>query len=104
MGVCEEVDEEFDCICCSNAKPDIIGYHLDKIEKGIIGEASKITEEYQEFIDAVKQGNRVMEIIELSDLLGAISLYVQRYNLTLRDLETMSEVTKRAFINGARKN
>jgi len=44
-----------------------------------------------------------MELVELSDLVGAIDLYVNNYyNLTLDDLIKMKEITERAFENGRR--
>ncbi len=55
------------------------GYHINHIPKGILGESSKIYEEFCEFVDAHSQQVVVMELIELSDLLGAISFYVQKH-------------------------
>lgn len=78
------------------------GYHLKNIEKGTLGTPSKIQEEYDEFIDAVEQDNVVMEMCELSDLLGAIEAYIENYNLTLEDLIKMKDATKRAFLSGRR--
>jgi phosphoribosyl-ATP pyrophosphohydrolase len=81
------------------------GYHIKKIKRGTIGESDKILEEILELIDAEKQNCRVMVIIELSDIIGAISAYIDRYGLriSLKDLEIMSEITKRAFKNGHRR-
>jgi hypothetical protein len=81
-----------------------MGYHTRKIEKGVVGEASKIREEFEEFMDAVAQKNRVMELVELSDLLGAVELYVKRYNLDMYDLLLMSQATQDAFKDGTRKS
>ncbi len=81
-----------------------MGYHLTDIPKGVYGEASKITEEYLEFMDAHKQ-SKVMELVELSDLLGAIEAYIEKeYNstVTLDDLLKMKECTKRSFLDGSR--
>lgn len=80
------------------------GYHLTAITKGVLGEISKIEEEVAELIDARQQGVKVMELVELSDLIGAIEAYLdQRHpGTTLTDLIAMSEVTKRAFRNGRR--
>lgn len=79
------------------------GYHLKVIGKGVVGEPSKILEEFQEWEDARLQGCKVMELVELSDLLGAIESYIQdKYNLELKDLQLMSDITKRAFKEGAR--
>lgn len=80
------------------------GYHITQIEKGVIGEASKILEETQEFIDAVDQNCSVMALIELSDLYGAIKAYLTKYHptITMDDLKIMSAITERVFQNGRR--
>lgn len=80
-----------------------MGYHSKKIQKGDLGEASKIREEFEEFEDAVAQNNSVMALIELSDLLGAIDLYVGKYNMSLNDLIIMMNATRSAFLDGDRK-
>ena len=49
-----------------------MAYHKTYIQKGELGHASKIQEEFEEFKDAYTQGSPVMELVELSDLLGAI--------------------------------
>ena len=84
------------------AKP---GYHITHIERGVLGEASKIKEEVDELIDAEGQGCRVMAIVELSDLLGAVEAYIEKQKLgvTIEDLMAMAKITKRAFKNGHRK-
>lgn len=52
------------------------GYHIKFIKKGVLGQFSKIDEEFNEFIDSHEQNSFVMELIELSDLIGAtISFY-----------------------------
>lgn len=79
------------------------GYHINKIEKGVLGHASKIREEYEEFLDAVAQGAKLMELMELADLLGAIEAYAAKYNVTLYDLNQMKDLNKRAFESGHRK-
>ena len=68
-------------------------------------EYHQILEEVLELIDAEKQECKVMAIIELSDLIGAIEEYlrVNTKNISLRDLEKMAHITKRAFDNGHRK-
>lgn len=81
----------------------IHGYHLYKIEKGILGQFSKIKEEFLEAEDAIKQNNSVMALVELSDLLGAIEAYAKTFNMSLNDLLTMKDATKRAFETGRRK-
>lgn len=79
------------------------GYHLIDIPKGILGEFSKIEEEFLEAKDALSQENPLMVLQELSDLLGAIEAYTAKYNITLKDLAVMKNATKRAFESGRRK-
>ena len=81
-----------------------MGYHLTKIERGEYGEISKIEEEVAELQDAAIQGNKIMELVELSDLVGAIDGYLQEHHpgTTMTDLITMAAATRRAFITGAR--
>lgn len=81
------------------------GYHLTEIQRGEIGELSKIQEELDELKDATKQGVKIMQLVELSDLVGSINLYLAKYHPAIRlgDLEAMADVTARAFHNGHRK-
>lgn len=81
-----------------------IGYHLHTFDKGIVGEASKILEETQEFMDAIEQDCEIMALIELSDLYGAIESYLVKHHPTIdmNDLSKMSNITKRVFENGIR--
>jgi len=80
------------------------GYHLTDIEKGKLGESSKILEEVMELIDAEQQAVKIMALVELSDLVGAIEAYLENHHpgTTLDDLKKMSQVTKRAFQVGER--
>lgn len=81
------------------------GYHIQHIKKGEIGKSSKLLEEVHELIDAEKQECKVMILIELSDLIGAIDLYLERNfkDIQPEDLRKMSTITQRAFKNGFRK-
>jgi len=82
------------------------GYHLEEIPRGTYGEISKILEETAELKDAMEQANKVMVIIELADLVGAIEGYMEKYygdKLTIDNLLTMANATKRAFESGHRK-
>jgi hypothetical protein len=82
------------------------GYHLTKIPRGIYGEISKILEEAAELKDAMEQGQKIMCLIELSDILGAIEGYLEKEyqgKITITDLFNISYATKRAFESGARK-
>lgn len=81
------------------------GYHLKQIDKGVLGEASKVREEVEEFIDAVEQGVSIMALVELSDLIGAVSAFLEKHHpeIKIQDLVAMSDVTSRAFKNGRRR-
>lgn len=82
------------------------GYHLTEIPRGTYGEISKILEEAAELKDAMEQANKVMVIIELSDIIGAVEGYMEKYygdKLTIDNLLTMANTTKRAFQSGNRK-
>jgi hypothetical protein len=79
-----------------------MGYHKTEIEKGTLGEFSKIEEEFLELKDANEQENTVLEICELCDLLGAIELYASKWNLSIEDLTKMKDATKEAFLSGDR--
>lgn len=100
-----------------------MSYHLAKIPKGVLGQISKVEEEYQEFLDAKAQNCKIMMGLELSDMFGAALRYMCRYgvaspdlqkyleimfaeakllNLSAKDLFTMSRITSRAFDSGER--
>lgn len=80
------------------------GYHLVAIARGELGEISKIREELDELADAMAQGSRVMALVELSDLMGAVQAFMERHlpGTSMQDLQTFSDITKRAFKNGRR--
>jgi len=80
------------------------GYHLAKIPRGELGEISKIQEELLELQNAMAQGSRIMAVVELADLIGAVRAFMSRHlpGLTLEDLDRFSNITKRAFENGHR--
>jgi hypothetical protein len=80
-----------------------MGYHKRKIEKGVIGEYSKVKEEFEELTDAFEQDCKGLIICELTDLVGAIEEYAKKFNLTLADLKQFSDLTKSAFQEGKRK-
>jgi hypothetical protein len=80
-----------------------MGYHLQEIPRGKIGEVSKITEEYEEFMDAIKQNSPILQLVELSDLIGAIDLYAQnKYKIGIFEIIKMTRATQSAFIEGDR--
>ena len=75
-----------------------MGYHKKEIQKGVLGEFSKIKEEFDELSDAFEQEDKILQLCELTDLVGAIESYVEnKFNLTLEDLVTFSNKTKSAF-------
>jgi len=80
-----------------------IGYHTMEIKKGILGKTSKIQEELDELKDAETQNSKIMMMVELADLYGAIEEYSKEQNITMEDLKIFSDITKRAFKNGRRK-
>lgn len=79
------------------------GYHSREIAKGVLGQKSKIREEFEEFEDALEQENPVMALVELSDLIGAVEAYALTYGVSLENLITMKDATARAFASGKRK-
>lgn len=81
-----------------------IGYHVSEIKKGVLGEDSKIFEEIEEFRDALEQDVKIMALVELSDLIGAIEAYLEKNHpsISIEDLIKMKNVTRRAFKNGKR--
>lgn len=81
-----------------------MGYHLRQIEKGTFGEVSKIEEELEELKESLEQNNPIMALCELSDMYGAIRGYLEKHHpdITMKDIETMSDATKRAFESGSR--
>jgi hypothetical protein len=45
-------------------------YHIRKIERGVLGEVSKVREELEELEDSLEQGVKIMALTEMSDLYG----------------------------------
>lgn len=80
-----------------------MGYHIVQIQKGELGEFTKIKEEFEELKDAVFQDDPILIINELSDMIGAIEAYAEKWNLSIKDLKSFSDKTKSAFIDGTRK-
>lgn len=56
------------------------GYHIKFINKGVLGFFSKIEEEFNEFKDAHEQKSTIMELVELSDLIGATIAFYRKNN------------------------
>lgn len=86
--------------------PRVNGYHLASSEicSGELGEISQIQEELDELADAMRQDCRIMALLELSDILGAMELFLEKHfpDFSIDDIRTMQQITRRAFQNGAR--
>lgn len=85
---------------------DKLGYHTSVIPRGVLGEWSKVKEEFLEVEDARLQGNKVMELVELADMVCALGHYLDKHykGVTVEDLVTQAEATNRAFAIGERKS
>lgn len=82
-----------------------MGYHRAEIRKGVIGRLSKVQEELDEALDAEAQGDRIMLLVELSDMIGALEAYLEAeyVDFSLEDLISFSDKTRSAFHDGTRK-
>lgn len=79
-----------------------MSYHKIKIHKHDFGSPYKLQEEATEYIDAVATNNKIMALVELSDLFGCLEHEVSKYGMTVEELKVMSDATKSAFTSGAR--
>lgn len=79
-----------------------MGYHLRPIIKGVYGTPSKIREELDELEEALEQDNKILAIVELSDLYGALQAVALSLGVTMEDVRKMSDATSRAFLSGER--
>ena len=81
-----------------------MGYHKTSIPKGTLGEFSKIEEEFLELKDGVEQDDKILQIVELTDLIGAIDSYsFYQFGLSLEDLVKFTRKTQQAFKDGSRE-
>lgn len=78
------------------------GYHFREITKGSIGAVSKVREELEELEDAAAQNNKILQLVELSDLYGAVEAVARTLGVTIDDVAAMSAATERAFRLGER--
>jgi ATP phosphoribosyltransferase regulatory subunit HisZ len=82
-----------------------MGYHLREIEtKGFYGDPSKIREELEELEESLDQDNRILALVELSDLYGALEGVAEKLGSNMEELRKMSDATKRAFRDGSRRS
>jgi hypothetical protein len=80
-----------------------MGYHTREIKKGEFGEFSKVQEEWEELLDARLQDGKILELVEIADLYGAIEGYLEKqYGMSMEDVAKMSHMTKTAFLEGKR--
>lgn len=79
------------------------GYHVKKIQRGVLGESSKIAEELAELQDAEEQNNEILALCEAADIYGALEHWVERHGFTMWTLKKMSDSTRSAFADGSRK-
>ena len=91
-------------VLAEEARRETAGYHLTPIPRGKFGELTKVVEEIHEVIDAESQGNPVMVLVELSDVLAAINGFLKKHHpsIKLEDLAKMAQATDRAFKSGER--
>lgn len=82
------------------SKKESFSWHNRKIKKGIYGEISKVEEELDEAREALEQNNKLMFLIELSDIIGAIEGIAEKHDLSLEDLINFSNKVKESKRNG----
>lgn len=81
-----------------------MGYHKRDIPKGVYGSFSKVAEEWEELLDAQDQDAKVLELVEITDLYGALAGYVEaKFGMTMEDIRLMAEMTRSSFKEGKRK-
>lgn len=73
-------------------------WHTKEIEKGTLGSLSKIKEELEEAYDAEAQGQDLMLMFELSDIVGACGLVAEQYGMTLDQLVKFSKLRSEVAI------
>lgn len=78
------------------------GYHVTAIKKSGVLSPYKLVEESIEFVDALASGNRIMAMVELSDLYGMVKQMANRLNVTIEDIDAMSKATTDAFTSKSR--
>lgn len=78
-------------------------YHTRHIPKGQYGELSKVFEEAEELKDADDQGNPILVLNELADIVGAIDGFVNKYHgMDIEDVIKMMRLNEKAFKSGHR--
>jgi len=79
------------------------GYHIRQIVTvGEFGTTSKIREEVEELEEALEQDNKILALVELSDIYGALEGVAESLGVTMYDVKKMAEATRRSFESGER--
>lgn len=74
-------------------------FHLKPIKKGKYGQLSKIKEELDEAYDAAKQGQNLMLLIELADIVGACGGVAETLGMSLDDLIKFAKLRSKVAIH-----
>lgn len=69
-------------------------FHIVPITRGEYGYLSKVQEELEEALDAEKQENPLLLLIELSDIIGAVGGVADRIGSSLEDLVKFSNLVR----------
>lgn len=81
-----------------------MGYHKRAIViEGTYGEVSKIEEELDELKEAFEQDNKILALVEIADLYGALEAVALKLGVNMEDVAKMAAATKRAFQSGERR-
>jgi phosphoribosyl-ATP pyrophosphohydrolase len=65
-----------------------VGYHIAPIPHGVYGQMSKVVEEIHEAMDAYNQGNHLMVLLELSDVILAMHGVTQGQGVSVKQCMT----------------
>jgi phosphoribosyl-ATP pyrophosphohydrolase len=69
-----------------------MGFHRNIITRGIYGEISKVREELEEAEDAIQQGQTLMLLVELADIIGACAGVAAKHGLSINDLVAFAQL------------
>ena len=72
-------------------------FHVMPVRRGTYGELSKVQEELDEALDAETRGQKLLLMIELSDIIGAVAGVAERHGYSLDDLIQFSELRRNVF-------
>lgn len=79
-----------------------MGFHIRPITKGTYGELSKVREELEEAEDAEAQGQKLILLTELADIVGAVEGVAIAHGFTLDDLlkyaRLRSEIARKSLV------